>query len=142
MEKFRQGKCPLCGKMQSIRNTKKMVKCIYCTSKFNAEDAVKNYQNYLERINSNSMVYAPPEMMLRENRRNNEKLNITAVYASPDIRNRQKRRSGNETKPYPYNFTQTSVGSGTHQKEGPKSFWKTIKAKLLGILGGIFLNCL
>ena len=142
MENFRQGKCPLCGKMQSIRNTKKMVKCIYCTSKFNAEDAVKNYQNYLERINSNSMVYAPPEMMLRENRRNNEKLNITAVYASPDIRNRQKRRSENETKPYPYNFTQTSVGSGTHQKEGPKSFWKTIKAKLLGILGGIFLNCL
>ena len=76
MEKFIKGKCPLCGKMQSIRNTKKMVKCIYCTSKFNAEDAVKNYQNYLERINSNSMVYAPPEMMLRENRRNNEKLNI------------------------------------------------------------------
>lgn len=135
MEKGRQGKCPICGKIQSIENAEKIVRCIYCTNEFIAEDAVENYQNYLETLNSHTMVYAPPEIMFGGSSRNNEELNIAEVYASPNTGNRQKRRSENETKPYPYNFTQTSVGSGTHQKEGPKSFWKTIKAKLLGILG-------
>ena len=100
MEKGRQGKCPICGKIQSIENAEKIVRCIYCTNEFIAEDAV---ENYMETINSCALVYASPEIMFGENSPNKKKRNIKEKFAFLK-KNKHKLRKEEETKPYPDNF--------------------------------------
>lgn len=101
MEKDRQGKCPICGKIQSIENAEKIVRCIYCTNEFIAEDAV---ENYMETINSCALVYASPEIMFGENSPNKKKRNIKEKFAFLNKKNKHKLRKEEETKPYPDNF--------------------------------------
>ena len=101
MEKGRQGKCPICGKIQSIENAEKIVRCIYCTNEFIAEDAV---EIYMETINSCALVYASPEIMFGENSPNKKKRNIKEKFAFLNKKNKHKLRKEEETKPYPDNF--------------------------------------
>lgn len=101
MEKGRQVYCPLCGRLQSIENTEKIVRCIYCGKEFTAEDAVKNH---METINSCALVYASPEIMFGENSPNKKKRNIKEKFAFLNKKNKHNLRKEEETKPYPDNF--------------------------------------
>ena len=74
MEKGRQGKCPIWGKIQSIENAEKIVRCIYCTNEFIAEKKIK------------------------------KKRNIKEKFAFLNKKNKHKLRKEEETKPYPDNF--------------------------------------